>query len=333
MYDLVVDARMQRHGGIGTYLQNLLPFIEKSGLKILKIESQEKIYSIEEQIKLPWKIPRTKLFWSPHFNVPLLPIFAKKRLVTIHDFYHLAYLKQLSLLQKTYAQIVIAAAMRKSSRLIVGSAFTKQELYRFFPRFSRRVDVVLYGPGAAAVEGECEAFSQKLPSHFFLFVGNLKPHKNLETLVRAFGKLNGEQHLVVVGKQEGFIRGINWEKYCRVPNVHFLGQVRANELTLLYRRANALVFPSFYEGWGFPPLEAMAQGCPVIAAKAASIPEACGEAAMYFDPQSAQQLTTVMGNVEQWREQCIVQGKKQVEKFCWKRCAEQHLEIFYEELK
>ncbi len=333
MFDLVIDARMQSHGGIGTYLQNLLPYLEKSGLKLLKIESKESIYSLREQLMLPLKIPRTALFWSAHFNVPLLPILAKRRLVTLHDFYHLAHLKELSLLQRAYARLFMRAAVQKASRLITISSFTQKELYRFFPSFRGKVDLILLGPGSVATEQEGPEFIEKLPEKFFLFVGNLKPHKNVETLVRAFGQVEGQEHLLIVGKKEGMIRGIDWERLSLLPKVHFMGQVKGGELRALYRRATALIFPSFYEGWGLPPIEAMAQGCPVIASRAASIPEACGEAAQYFDPHSVDELVSLLRSVSDWRAEFILKGKKQAEKFSWQKCAERHLEVIREEIE
>lgn len=328
MFDLVIDARMTKSGGIGTYLRNLMPYLEASGLKVAKIEEGPRIYSVAEQVKLPFLIPKCKVFWSPHFNVPLLPIRAKRRLVTIHDFYHLAHFKQLTALQKAYAKTVIPRAVKGADRLIVVSEFTKSQLPKFFPDFSGRVDVIVCGPGNKAEPKS----SLNIPGKFFLFVGNLKPHKNLELLLRAFQLANIEEHLLIVGKKEGFIRGMDFEKLKIPSRVHFLGEISDPELADLYRRAKALVFPSLYEGWGSPPIEAMQAGCPVIAARAASIPEACGDAALYFDPRSAEELAWILRSFGEERSEYIARGFKRAQMYSWEKCANQHLEIIRQEL-
>ncbi len=326
MYDLVIDARMQYHGGIGTYLRNLLPYLESSGLRIAKIEKGPPIYSLREQLLLPFLIPPCHVFWSPHFNIPLLPILATYRLVSIHDLYHLAHIAELTLLQKIYAKYVIRKAIKKAHSLIIGSLFTKQELYKFFPDFSGRVECIPYGPGSLLPPEE----PMDIPKPFFLFVGNLKPHKNLHLLLNAFEHLKETHSLIIAGKKEGFLRGIDTSILSGKKYVHLLGQVTAPQLTYLYKQATALVFPSLYEGWGFPPIEAMQAECPVLAANSASIPEACGDAALYFDPKDSKDLVRLMKKISSdfsLRKLLIEQGKQRIKNFSWQECAKKHLAL------
>lgn len=326
MYDLIIDARMQYHGGIGTYLRHLLPHLESSGLRIAKIEDGPSIYSLKEQVELPFLIPTCHVFWSPHFNIPLLPIRATYRLVTIHDFYHLAHIAELTLLQKVYAKYVIQRAIKKANSLIVGSLFTKRELYKFFPDFNGHVEFIPHGPGSLLPLEE----PIDIPKPFFLFVGNLKPHKNLQMLLDAFERLNTTHHLIVVGKKEGFIRGVDINALSCKKHVHFLGQVAASQLTYLYKQAIALIFPSLYEGWGFPPIEAMQAQCPVLAANSASIPEVCADAALYFDPRNSDDLVQLMKNISNdsnLRRMLIKKGDQRIRNFSWKECANRHLAL------
>ena len=131
------------------------------------------------------------------------------------------------------------------------------------------------------------------PDKDILYVGNVKPHKNLIRLLEAYYlyKKNNENSikLLIVGKKDGFITGIDniknvIDKYDLGTEIKFTGYVEDDDLPAIYSMAKLFVFPSIYEGWGIPPLEALACGCKVIASTTASIPEACRDRAEYFDP-------------------------------------------------
>jgi glycosyltransferase involved in cell wall biosynthesis len=113
-------------------------------------------------------------------------------------------------------------------------------------------------------------------------------------------------------------------------NIHVLGEVDEATLVWLYSKARAFVFPSLYEGWGLPPLEAMQHGCPVIASSAASIPESCGKGALYFDPKDTERLAMHLSAValsEKVRQDLIDKGARRIQDLSWERCAKEHLQL------
>lgn len=330
---VVVDARMITHGGIGTYLQQLLMKLEHSSYEcfpLLPEQMASSIYSVREQFELPFKIPSCDLFWAPHFNIPILPICAKQRIVTIHDLFHLDHLAQFSFSKRLYAKLMMAQAVRRADWMITVSEFSKKRLLTYFPEAKEKVEVIHSGCDHLSPLERKPVEGLSLP--FFLFVGNLKPHKNLPIILEALQNWEGFD-LVVAGKMEGFIHGVDRKalekKYPSLKGrIHFLGKISDAELSWLYTHAEALIFPSLYEGWGLPPLEAMHLGCPVIASTAASIPEACGEAASYFDPHNVGELCEKIAELPKIRNRLIESGKKRATGFTWERTARQHFQLF-----
>lgn len=328
MRHLCVDARLYHGSGIGTHIKAVLPFLSQFKLSLLvkepldfpapQIRMRSPIYSIQEQCELPLKIPSCDLFWSPHFNIPLLPIRAKKRLVTIHDVFHLAHSATLSLSQKMYAKIVINAALRFSDYVMTDSRFSADEIerYCFKPKHFEIVpSCCLLRPGGnVKMEG--------LPERYMLYVGNLKPHKNLTRLIQAHAQLDNPPDLVVVGKQFGEIE---------LPaHVHYAGFVSDEALPALYEGAELFAFPSTYEGFGIPPLEAMACGCPVVAGRAGSLPEVCGDAAEYVDPYSVSSIKEGIErllNSPRRREELVERGRERVKVFTAEKTAEKFLGV------
>lgn len=278
---ICIDARMMKHGGIGTYIKSLIPH-----LPVEVVPLQSPIYTLREQLEFFRKIPPCGLFWSPHFNVPLFPIRAKKQIVTIHDVFHLDY-------RKYKAKILLKKAA--SSKIITVSEFSKRRILHYFPN----ADITVIHPGADHLLGiEPKPLEVKKP--FFLCVGNEKPHKNID-----------------------FVRKI-------VPNLYVAkGDLPVENLVWLYQNAEALIFPSLYEGWGLPPLEAMSLGCPVLASNAASIPEACQDAALYFDPKEPQSLKDTLALLPAKREQLTERGWVRAKMLTWAQASKKHLNLFH----
>ena len=351
--DLAIDARMLSCSGIGTVIKNLLQPLSSPPFKTTLISSvksssqpvrlnQAPIYSLQEQFSLPLSIPSCDLFWSPHYNIPLLPIRAKKRIVTIHDAYHLAHAHLLTAKEKLYAKIMFAQAVSRSDAVITDSEFSKSELCRFLSVPPEKIRVIYPGVDfkkfskKKPVE-EWKAVQRKyqLPSSFFLFVGNVKPHKNLRLLLQTYREKDVELPLVIVGKIDG-LRG----KDSSIDAIHhdtklqgkvFLtGEVLDEEIPFFYQSAQGLLFPSLYEGFGLPPLEAMAAGCPVAVLSRASLPEVCGNSAYFFKddcPDSvAEAMRDIVRDAPEWKEK----GREQVMRFSWEKTAFSYREVFQE---
>jgi len=330
MIDLCVDARMAFSSGIGRYIRQIIPLLTDFRITLLvdrldsdwcrdfdQIHFPAPIYSIKEQLFFPKVVPRCDLFWSPHYNIPLLPIRAKKRVVTIHDACHLALG---SFPERAYAKFVMGSALRYSDRVITVSQFSKREIRRFHG--DHRVDVILVAtdPERFFRRPPSEEIRNKyrLPDRFILFVGNQKPHKNIGGLIRAFSKVNVPGlELVMVG------------------NGTATGKVLDEELPYLYSMAEGFVLPSFYEGFGSPPLEAMSCGCPTAVSNVASLPEVCGDASLYFNPNNIDEMAKTITEIatnDQLKRELIRKGNERVKTFSWKRTAEQHGQIFEEVL-
>ncbi len=360
-----VDARMINNSGIGVYIVNYVKYllnIDTLNLILLGdkdelsqnfngygtfeiIQFKSPIYSIKEQFYYPFKIPNCDVFWSPHYNVPLFPIRAKRRVVTIPDAAHLALAKtfEFSLIKKIYSLIVFRAATYISDKIITISDFSKKEIIKYTGITPLKVITVHLGIDKSLFKllhkssliGINEKYN--LPEKFILFVGNVKPHKNLIKLLESFllaSKDINNIGLVILGKKEGFITGdnkvfaeINSNAYL-TQNVHFTGYVQEADLPKIYNLASLFVFPSLYEGFGFPPIEAMSCGCPVICSNAASLPEICGDAVEYFNPNDSKDLALKIKNVitnEKLKKELIIKGFLTANKYTWEISSHQFL--------
>lgn len=352
---LSIDLRMIESSGIGTYISNLLPLIidksphfffnllgdrETIGGRawsrrpnVTIIDCRSPIYSLAEQAELVKKIPRdTDLFWSPHFNIPLF--YPGKLLVTVHDVFHLA-MKRLAggPHKRLYARAMFKAVGYKAQTVLCVSRFTQSELIKY-----TEIDPGIIKPIHLGVSSDWFTIPKDEAPHqrpYLLYVGNVKPHKNLVRLLQAFKTLADKipHDLIIVGKKEGFITGDKTVVRAAdefAGRVVFTGHVSEERLKRYYAFADALILPSLYEGFGLPVLEAMASGCPVIASNVASLPEVCGDAALYCDPYNptdiASKITMLLeerGLAEGLREKGLVQARQ----YSWDRCAAETVEI------
>ncbi|RKZ79267.1 MAG: glycosyltransferase family 1 protein [Candidatus Parabeggiatoa sp. nov. 1] len=360
MKKIKIDIRMLKTSGIGTYLINLIPNIIKAypetsfhliGKKdeircydwanndnVTVENCQAPIYSISEQFLLAQKKPTdTDLFWVPHYNIPLL--YSGKLLVTVHDVFHIAMPEYMEgIHQRIYAKTLFTAVKYKAAKIICNSEFTAGELVRLTGVNPAKITVTHLGVSKHWFEIKKEKCPHNKP--YLLYVGNVKPHKNLVTLVEAFELLANKipHDLVIVGKKEGFITNdkvVEKQAASLKQRVHFTGYVDDEMLHQYFVHADALVFPSLYEGFGLPPLEAMACGCPVIVSNAASLPEVCGDAAIYCEPRDP---TDIASKIEQLVKDKTLQntmrqkGLERAKQFNWDKTVQQTLTII-EELK
>ncbi|MPS72104.1 MAG: glycosyltransferase family 1 protein [Chryseobacterium sp.] len=373
MKKLVIDCRMYFSSGIGRYLQNIVPNILQlmKGHKVILLgnkDSLEKqlatagvtiseditiinfdvpIYTIKEQLQLPFIVPESDVFWSPHFNIPLLPIRSKKRLVTIHDAYHLAFLDRLSSKEKIYAKIVYNKALKKSDKVITVSNFSKNELLKY-TGFSKQEKIKVIHNGVEEVYNGISANNIMVETPYLLSVGNLKPNKNFMNALLGFSKFlqqnkNSNLKFIIIGKREGFINGDNridelMENDANLrERVLFTGYISDQELAGLYQNAFAFVFPSIYEGFGLPPLEAMLYEIPVLCSNAASMPEVCNDAVMYFDPYDSDDIARAITQISASDDVLLMELKKKAlahaKQFTWDISTRQHFSIITELLE
>jgi len=276
------------------------------------------------------------MFGANYFLPRLLGAIARRRVITIHD---LTYKRFPNLLQKETLHNLNAHMPREiaaADAIICVSESTREDLLRYYEVDAHRVLAIHSGIStwSRLSVGSAPAESRRyvLPDRYLLFVSTIEPRKNLGVLLDAFERLKArgayDGALVVVGR-------VGWKSEELVPrlhgrDVHHLDYLSPNELASVYRNAEIFVFPSIYEGFGFPLLEAMAYDVPSIAARSSSLPEIGGDAALYFDPTSPRELERAIEQLLSDRALCeelIARGKRRVAEFRWDVTAEQTLAV------
>ncbi|SMD34374.1 Glycosyltransferase involved in cell wall bisynthesis [Reichenbachiella faecimaris] len=351
---IVIDARMINTSGIGRYLSSLIDSLQKKYDNLILlgkkqniieqpwfkkstsiIEFSSNIYSIKEQFEFIMKIPTCDIFISPHYNIPILGWKMKKQLTFFPDVNHLALGGTLSLSKRWYAKLLYNLGAWRSDVIITISNFSKNEILKHLKVRPKKLVVAKCGTDVDKLKklSEKNRISNQGLSNiiYILYVGNIKPHKNLHRALLAFEKVqknNTELKFYIVGKRDGFITGdkdIFDLLECNPTlkdNVRFTGYINDMELVDYYKYSQALLFPSLYEGFGLPPLEAMALDCPVITSKVSSMPEICGNAAIYCNPYDvediAYQIKQVLVN-ETLKAELRRNGEQKVQEYTWER--------------
>jgi glycosyltransferase involved in cell wall biosynthesis len=345
---IAVDYRMSRSSGIGVYLREIVRRLATRHQHQVSLELlggvpfpgvaqqpyRAPIYSVAELIEPFFRVRQsTDVLWCPNYNAPLAS--AGALVVTVHDLCHLA-LPELfgSRVKSTYARLMFANVKRRASKVICVSEFTASELVRLTGIERERIVVIKSGIDDRWSQPILDP--RPIPEPYILCVGNVKPHKNLKGLLKAFDALKDRipHRLVVIGKIEGLItpdRHVLDLAERLQPRVSFTGEVGDEELRRFYAHADLLAHPSLYEGFGFPPLEAMAVGIPVAASRAASIPEICGDAVAYFNPLDIEEMAGVILKTlesEETRKTLRERGRRQVTQYSWTLATDRVVQVF-----
>lgn len=349
---IAVDARMIKMSGIGTYIQNLMKngcydiaLGKKDEIKTVKqdietIEFDSSIYGIKEQLKFPYKElkkMKTDVLHVPHYNVPIF--YRGKIVVTIHDLTHLVLPEFLpNKFAYIYAKFMIWIAIKKSSQILTVSENTKNDLIRMFKVKPEKITVTYNGVGEEfkkkekqEVEYLYKKFNIPENKKIIMYVGNLKPHKNLERLLEAYSKIKDidDTRLLLVGKAFSNYNGLEEkEKTLNIKNkVIHTGIVSQEELVDLYNLADLFIFPSLYEGFGIPILEALACETPVISSNTSSMPEVGGDVVTYINPLDIEEITKAIETELSKDKKINANAKKWIEQFDWKKIAIKTKEI------
>jgi len=313
MKTLAIDCRMARMSGIGVYLRNLAPrcmalLAGEARFRLLghdgafavpedclweDVPFVAPIYSIAEQMRILPLLRGCSALWTPHYPIPVLSRLPLA--VTVHDVAHLALPDVFTRVQHVYAGLMFQAVRRKAAELVFVSEFSRREFLRLVGRPQGGMTVVYNGVDSAWMTARSPVTRGGAPS-YFLAVGNIKPHKNLRLLCRAFARIADkcDADLVLAGKYDGFRSGkISAEMPADMcpGRIRCLGEVEQKALIDLAAGAQALIFPSRYEGFGLPPLEALAAGIPVVASDIPPVHEVCAEHVRYFSPDNEEQLS------------------------------------------
>lgn len=359
-----IDARMYHFSGIGTYLQALLKGlgeIDRENRYILYFSGKDAsafdppaenfsvkiwdapIYSFREQISLPFQIKKEQfdMFHFPHYA---FPVFSPcPCVVTIHDIIHYLFPQYLpNKLAYYYAKFMICACLKVGKKILADSENTRSDLITHFNADPKKIRVVYPAlPDVPLSKGKGNDDSEILKKFdistpYLLYVGNCKEHKNIPLLVHAFSLVKKKfQCRLVLSCTKKEVKGMGKlvEDLGIESDITFLGHVKREDLTAIYRNASVFVFPSLYEGFGYPPLEAMAQGIPVVCSNAASLPEVVGDAAILVSPNSVEVLANSIYNVlsdPKLRKSLSEKGFKRAEGFHYRVMAEEALAVYRE---
>jgi glycosyltransferase involved in cell wall biosynthesis len=364
---IAIDARKLHDFGIGTYVRNLVTelarqdhddqyvvlcfaddadFIRDLGPRFQPVIQRAGNYSVREQFSSPFAVCRARvdLFHAPHYVVS--PFLRTPHVVTIHDCIHLRFPQYLpNQAARVYARVMMRSAARRARRILTVSQASKDDIVQFLGVPADKIEVIPNALDARLATPPADEDIERvrarfqLDAPFVLYSGNIKPHKNVERLIDAFALLrqrhDGDVKLVVIGDQAS-----KYPKLRRLVHRHqlhkhvrFLGFVPDATLAALYRLAAAFVFPSLYEGFGLPPLEAMALGAPVIVSNVSSLPEVVGDAAILIDPTSAEDIAAAIQRVLEdpvLRDDLIRRGHARAAAFSWTRSVARTREVYAE---
>ncbi len=311
-------------------------------------------YGWQEQILFPrllWKY-QLDLMHFPHFNVPVL--YRRALTVTIHDLILLHYptVKASELSPFLYwikylaYRFIIGSAVKRAQTIFTVSHFTEHDIASVYPKVAHKIcmtyeaadiqDSVLTYIEEEKMLAQLGLAARGKGMPYVLYVGNAYPHKNLNLLLEVAALLP-EKLFVCVGREDYFYRDLkNRSKHRGLKNVRFVGFVPDRFLPALYREAESYFFPSLYEGFGLPALEALSFGTPVVAARRGALPEIIGEAGVFFNPENLDEVhrkLELIGKNQPLRERMVRLGYERVKTFSWTAMAAATLREYHRKAK
>ena len=364
-YNLSIDvsSMYRSRAGVGCYTRNLINRLEdlsrENPFLILKMnERKRKIkkrkvflrfsnairHILWEQIYLPFllSIKGASVFHSPAFICPIIKICPT--VVTIHDMAYFLYPDKFVHTYRLYLKFWVSLSGKIADKIITDSKCSKEDIVRLLKIPESKIEVVYLGKDSNfRVIPEIDILenykkSNNLPKNYILYVGTIEPRKNIPSLLKAYRIFKNacpslEYSLIIAGEKGWMYSKIfdMVEELNLKDNVRFLGYVSDRDLPLLYNSAQLFVYPSLYEGFGLPPLEAMACGVPVITSNTSSLPEIVGDAGVMVDPLDETALASAISRVlndSALRDNMIKNGIKRAEEFSWEKTAEKSMQIY-----
>ncbi|WP_198134494.1 glycosyltransferase family 4 protein [Geotalea uraniireducens] len=287
------------------------------------------------------KIANADIFFGTNFRGVFTG--SAKTVLTIHDMAHEYFPDAVDEVNIGYLKNELPQAAKKAHLLIADSENTKKDIMRFLDVPEEKVRVIYLGVDEGfkpLPDPDLQATVRdryRLPSRFILFVGTVQPRKNLDGLMRAYAQLCARpdfSHTLVIAGGSGW-KNEGLKELIRTlglgEKVHFTGYVDETDLPVIYNLADLFVFPSFYEGFGLPLLEAMACGVPVVSSNASCLPEVAGDSALLVYPHSVEDIAAGIARLlgdEALRRTCIERGRERAKLFTWEKCARETLDVF-----
>jgi glycosyltransferase involved in cell wall biosynthesis len=367
---IAIDIRRINEFGIGTYIWNLvrnLAVVDNQNEYLLvgshrnftelgplpenfrQIYQGERAGSWRDHWTFPTVLKKEKpdIVHIPHHDCPVM--IPGKLIMTIHDCVHVKFPPEnLSRILRFEMYWRTRRALERASQVLAVSNSTRDDLVDIFDVDSKRISVIhnaldeRFEPTAEAVERKTVLERYQLHDPFILYSGRIRPHKNVHRLIEAFAVLKSELvhdlryhnlKLIVIGDE------LSHHQYLRLTvarsgvnqDVRFFGFVPYSILRVFYQSAALFAFPSLYEGFGLPPLEAMASRTPVLASNTSSLPEVLGDAALLVNPENVFEIARGLKSIlleDSVRERLIERGSKHISKFSWKTAARQVVEAY-----
>jgi glycosyltransferase involved in cell wall biosynthesis len=361
---VTAEALIFKGTGLNTYSLNLIEHLSKIptlSISLIVYDPDSKYSTLKRIIISNPFIKFSRLYlWHPYLTTRLNskkypldiihslnagPSFFKlknqKYVITIHDLIPLIYPKTRQSMVSMSYKFLFPRTLENADKIIAVSNSTKSDLIKYFNVSAEKIEVIHEAADERfkpLTDDEVRKVKQKyhLDFPFILYVGGLTPYKNLITLVKAFYKLKieGINHKLVIA---GTKRWRYKELFDFIDHLHlqddiiFTGYVPDEDLPSMYNAAELFIYPSLYEGFGLPPLEAMACGCPVIASNASSIPEVVGDAGILFDPYDVNKLADHIFEVlsdDLLRANLSKKGLDRAKQFTWDRCALETFKVY-----
>lgn len=357
----LADPLDTQYGGIHTYTKNILSAIsqidKKNEYLVIRAKPMKEFEGFEEIVvpyhsnpfhrlnRVFFKLPKllrkkaVELVVEPaHFGPFNLPSKIK-RITVIHDMTMFLFPQHHEFVSQFVQRKFLPRILRKSDHIITNSVNTANDLSQFFPFTANKTTAILLGKNNLFFPQKDHTILVKyhINAPYFLYIGTLEPRKNLVTLIHAFNHFKsstGKPHHLVLAGKKGWKSNHLWTAIAQSPyknDIVMTGYVDQKDLPILCSMAEIFVYPSLYEGFGLPILEAMACGVPVITARVSSLPEVGGEAVHYFSPDKVDQLSQKMIQLSAdatLRKNSIEKGLAQASRFSWEKAARETIAVF-----
>ena len=341
---ILFDGRVFSHTnftGVENYSKILYQELSKNeNITLLKPKSKNKVLQhLWEHLLLPWKSRKYNLLFSPANVAPIWKPKNTKLVITLHDNAFITHPQSISKLFYFYYKHTIPKSLKIADRVITISEFSRLEIIKSYPFVEDKIEVIYNGVDRK----QFYPIDKNKKEKYILFVGSLNPRKNFLSLIQAFEKIstNIDIKLKIVGNfADVFALSIEEQDTIKTAKennrIVFLENIDNKQLVELYQKALIFIFPSTYEGFGLPPLEAMACGTPVISSNVASLPEVCGDSVVYIDPFNVDDIAKKIDSLLQdisLQNKLRDLGLGRVKNFSWSRSAKEHIQIFKEAVR
>lgn len=337
--NILFDGRILTHKiftGVENYAKNIYENIKETyNINNAKSETSNKYLAhLWMHFILPFK--SGNILFCPANVAPLFVPKSKKLVLTIHDVAFLTYPKSFSNFFRIYYKVIVPINIKRADKIITVSNNSKKEIEKYYPKSKGKVEVISLGLDKKFKELNLQKKNQ------IIYVGSMNERKNFISVIKSFELLNNNDYnLLMIGNfSNNFRLEVESEnilkKAKKKQNIRFIQAISNDELIKHYNESKLFIFPSFYEGFGLPVLEAMACGTPVICSNTTSLPEVGGDAVIYCNPYDVndmkEKIELILNN-ESLQKEMIKKGLDRAKLFSWEKSANEHIRVFQKVLR